>query len=153
MVGKIFVYKVICLFVVFLSLATKTFALSVDEVLKSRPEFRPAVVAISVKDLNTGEVLYQKNPRVLVHPASTLKFITSAAVYNYLGKDYKFKTAIYKNGDKIYVKVGADPLFSYADMLDLTSQYKAGNQDVVRKIYIDNTIIDDIPFGIGWPCF
>lgn len=145
--GKIFFCSLIfCL----LCLCGKVFASDIDSVIKANPQFSQAIVAISVKDANNGNVLYQKNPKILVHPASALKIITSAPAYDYLGSNYEFKTAIYKNSDKVYFKVGADPLFTYADMRNLVAQYKTKNTDIIRKFIIDDFIIDDVPYGIGW---
>ena len=111
MVRKIFIYKAIILLLFLIT--PKAFANSIDVIINAEKSFSPAIISISVKDKNTGEIIYQKNPKILVHPASTLKIVTSSAALNYLGKDYNFKTALYRNGNKIYLKVGADPLFSY----------------------------------------
>ncbi len=147
MVRKIHIFTLILFSFIF---SSKIFASPIDDLLEENPEFSSAVVGISIKDINTGEVLYQKNPTTRVHPASTLKFITSSAIYDYLGPDYQFKTAIYKSGDKIYFKVGADPIFTYTDMSNLISQYAKRNNGIINKFSIDDKIIDKEPFGIGW---
>ncbi len=148
MVRKIFIYKAIILLLFLIT--PKAFANSIDAIINAEKSFSPAIISISVKDKNTGEIIYQKNPKILVHPASTLKIVTSSAALNYLGKDYNFKTALYRNGNKIYLKVGADPLFSYEDILNLVSQYKSKNTEMIKNFIIDDTIIDKESFGIGW---
>ena len=147
MVRKIFFYQIVLFLFCF---AQNAFAAPVDDVISNNPSFSPAVISVSVKDLNTGNVIYQKNPKTLLHPASALKVVTSAAALDYLGENYKFKTSLYKSGSKVYLKVGADPLFSYEDMINLISQYKNKNTEAIKKLVIDDTITDNVSFGEGW---
>ena len=89
MARKIFFYQIVFIFLLF---AQSCLGAPVDDVISANPKFAPAVLGISVKDLNTGSVIYQKNPKALVHPASTLKMVTAPAAFDFLGKNYKFKT-------------------------------------------------------------
>lgn len=147
MARKIFLYQIVfCLFF----FAGQGLASPVDDTLNSNSQFKPAIVGISVKDAKTGAVIYEKNSKSLVHPASTLKIITSSAALDYLGKGYKFKTGIYKAGGKIYLKVGADPLFSHDDLYSMVSQYKSKNTGIIKNFVIDDTIIDKVSYGEGW---
>ena len=150
MVRKIFFYQRIIIVFLLLIFAQKGFANNIDNIISNSGNLQKAVITISVKDLHSGQVLYQKNPNTFVHPASTLKLITSAAAYDYLGPEYFFKTGLYRNKDNIYFKVGADPLFESNDMLNLISQYKNKSPDAIKKFYIDDTIVDREPYGIGW---
>ena len=150
MVRKIFFYQGIILALFLLIFGQKAYANNIDDIISNSGNLQKAVIGISVKELHSGKVLYQKNQNTFVHPASTLKLITSAAAYDYLGSEYFFKTGIYKNRGKIYFKVGADPLFEYSDMLNLISQYKNKNTEPILKFYIDDSIIDKEPYGIGW---
>ena len=147
MARKIYFYSLIFSLLFFCG---KVFANPIENVIKANPVFSSAIIAISVKDTNTGNVLYQKNPNILVHPASALKIITSSPALDYLGNNYEFLTAIYKNGDKVYFKVGADPLFTYSDMYNLINQYQTKNTGVIKKFIIDDSLIDKISYGVGW---
>ena len=49
-------------------------------------------VSISVRDAETGKILYELNSDKPVSPASTLKSITLAAALDELGKDFEFTT-------------------------------------------------------------
>ena len=147
MAGKIFIYQIIlCLFF----FAQQCFAHTIDDVINSNPQIQSAIIGISVKDAKTGAVIYEKNPKTLLHPASTLKIITSCASLDYLGKGYKFRTGIYKFGEKTYIKLGADPLFGYDDLYNLISQYKNKNTDTIKFLVFDDTITDKISYGEGW---
>ena len=148
MVRKILLYKIITVFILFIS--QNVFAKTINEVIGSNPAFEPAIIAISVKDVNSGKVIYQKNEKKLLHPASTLKMITAPAALDFLGKDYKFKTSIYKSEDNIYLKLGADPLFGHNDLVNLLSQYILKNNTPINNLIIDDSLIDKVSFGTGW---
>lgn len=45
-----------------------------------REVFGPAIVAVDIRDLDTGKVLFEKNATVNVKPASTMKLFTTAAI-------------------------------------------------------------------------
>lgn len=50
------------------------------EAILAREVFRPALVAIDIRDLRTGKVLYERNAAQNVKPASTMKLFTTAAI-------------------------------------------------------------------------
>ena len=51
----------------------------IDAVLK-REVFAPAIVGIDIRDLATGEVLFERNATTNLKPASTMKLFTTAAI-------------------------------------------------------------------------
>ncbi len=51
-----------------------------------------AISSLYVIDAKTGEVIFDKNSRIGLAPASTQKIITSATTFELLGKDYRYKT-------------------------------------------------------------
>jgi len=51
-----------------------------------------------VKDLQTGEVLYDLNSNKLFSPASTTKLFSVEALLQAYGDDYRFKTPVYAIG-------------------------------------------------------
>ena len=79
MVRKIFIYKIIVLFLFFLS--SQAWCATIDEIIQSNPQFHSSIIGISVKDANTGKVIYQKNAHTLLHPASTLKRLRIQSLY------------------------------------------------------------------------
>ena len=50
--------------------------------------------AVSVKDAENGSIVYQREEKKLLHPASTLKIFTTYAALDTLGYDYEFKTSL-----------------------------------------------------------
>ena len=137
-----FIALAICLLISFKVVA-------IESVISKYPFTKNSVVSISVKDSN-GKTLYQKNSQTLVHPASTLKVFTSMSALNTLGSNYKFKTAFYKNYENLYLKIGADALFSDKDMDKLLLGLSQYDLSGIKKIYIDDTIIDKESYGTGW---
>lgn len=105
-------------------------------------------VAISVKDLNSGKTIYKLNENILMHPASVQKILTLPAAIDILGEDYEFKTKIYTYGNCGYlVELGADPYLSSSDLKKLVKNIDKGS---VKKIYIDDSIIEAKDWGEGW---
>lgn len=52
---------------------------AIEAILK-REVFAPAIVAIDIRDLDTGRVLFERNAAMNVKPASTMKLFTTAAI-------------------------------------------------------------------------
>lgn len=55
-------------------------------------QMRSAIASIYVVDEATGAVVFDKNSRIGLAPASTQKIITAATAYELLGKDFRFLT-------------------------------------------------------------
>ena len=105
-------------------------------------------IAISVKNLETGKVVYAKNEHVLMPPASVQKVLTIVPIAEELGEDYNFKTELYSRGkDEYLIKLGADPYLMTSDLDTLTKKISA---EKVKKIYIDNSVIEQKSWGEGW---
>lgn len=62
---------------------------------------------MSVKDAETGKVIYKLNDKQPTMPASTLKLITLGASLDTLGDDYEFSTKLYKTtNNDLYLNLG-----------------------------------------------
>lgn len=133
---------------VFLLLTVQTQANEIDKFIKqSGFEFR-STIGIYVKDLKTDTVLYKRNENKLLNPASSVKALTFGAIALVLGDDYKFETALFKDkNDNYYLKLAADPLLTHTN---LESIFKSLKNKKINNIYIDDTIIDKVPYPSGW---
>lgn len=60
-------------------------AATIEGILK-RDVFAPALVAIDIRDLDTGKVLFERNAAINVRPASTMKLFTTAAILDAEGR-------------------------------------------------------------------
>ena len=72
--------------------------LQFEQVL-SDPAFDQAFWGVSIQSLDNGQVIYERNSRKLLMPASNMKLITAAAALKTLGADYQYQTAVQTDGD------------------------------------------------------
>lgn len=146
--------KIIVLFLVLIffkvPVIASNFTGPVNDILSSYNFDHDSVISIAVKDKN-GENVYSKNQYKYLNPASALKLFTMAASLNELGGDYKFQTAFYKDkNNNIYLKLSGDPLLKTADIEQLAKNLKQNHKGKINKIYIDDSVIDMLPYPNGW---
>lgn len=75
-----------------------------------------AIASLYVLDAKAGSVVFHKNEKIGLAPASTQKIITSASAYELLGKDFRYKTSFGYEKDKdsvvaLSIIPGGDPTF------------------------------------------
>lgn len=117
----------------------------------SKSTVKRGTISVSVKNLSTGEVVYDLNSDKLVPPASTQKLVTLAAALDTLGTDYAFKTSLYKNvNNELYLKLGADPFLTSKNLDTLMAEAKKKKIVEPKNIYIDDYILDSVEWGEGW---
>jgi D-alanyl-D-alanine carboxypeptidase/D-alanyl-D-alanine-endopeptidase (penicillin-binding protein 4) len=131
---------------------------SIDALL-SDSIFTATKCGIEIVSLGNGEVLYERDARMLLRPASNMKLITAAAALSTLGKNFLLKTEMYsdtliKNGvlhGNIYLKGFGDPDFNAAQLADMLSMLKArGITKIEGNVVGDATYFDDERWGVGW---
>ena len=135
-----------------LLLMSGTFALadSIDSVIKKSEISKNATVSVSLRKLESGNIVYENESHKLMNPASTLKAFTTPVIYKQLGDNYSFKTQMYKSGNSAYLKLSADPLFTSKMLKNLIGSLKNAGLKKPDRIYIDDTVADDKEYGIGW---
>ena len=121
--------------------------------------FKKASISVDIYDLTDQKTIYQHNNKLLLHPASNMKVVTTTAALNYLGPDYEFETKFYYsgtiadsilNGD-LYVVGGCDPDFTSTDLTEAVKKIKAlGINKVTGNIYGDVSALDNWYWGEGW---
>ncbi len=118
--------------------------------------FERCIASVRVYNLSADSVLYSLNEKLLLHPASNMKVITSATALYFLGPDYRFKTSMYAgiDGDEvgdICFKGGCDPDFTVTD-LDSMLLYlgEKGIKKINGNIYGDVSMLDSVFWGKGW---
>ena len=122
-------------------------------------QLKYAISSLYVIDAETGKVVFDKNSRVGLAPASTQKIITSVTAFELLGKDYRYKTGFYFKGNKLLITPSGDPTFGswrwegtsfdtvFRDLLNMI--YKSGGKSI-NKIAIDDSGWDDGNIPEGW---
>lgn len=143
--------KYIIAFVIFIGIFSgaaqaSNLSLEINTIL-SKSEVNRSAVSISIKDAQTGKVVYELHPKMPISPASTQKIITGTPAFMTLGEDYRFSTNLYKSNSGEYtLKLGADP---YLQSKELDKIVKAIEKEPAN-IFIDDSILDDNEWGEGW---
>ncbi len=112
-----------------------------------------------VWDLTDDSLLYSRNARQLLRPASTMKLLTAVTALDRLGTDYKFKTSLYYRGTisqgqlrgDLICRGGMDPLFSRKDMLAFVQAVKQqGVRSISGRVIVDTSMKESEKWGEGW---
>jgi len=121
--------------------------------------FRTGQIAIDIYDLSAKEIVYRKNNQQLLHPASNMKILTSAAGLYFLSPDYEFTTGIWYSGEitdsvlagDLYYVGGFDPDFTGKDMDSLSGEIAGlGITEITGSIIGDVSMMDSVFWGKGW---
>ena len=112
---------------------------------------RNSIVSIDVAEIDSENAVFSRRPNTFLNPASSLKVFTMAAALNTLGEKYHFETIVYIDEEKnIYLKLGGDPLLTSSDLNTLAQSLKAAYGGRIKNFYIDDSIIDKVPYPDGW---
>jgi D-alanyl-D-alanine carboxypeptidase/D-alanyl-D-alanine-endopeptidase (penicillin-binding protein 4) len=119
-----------------------------------------ANVAIYVRSMQYGDILYSRNINHPFTPASTMKVLTAEAALIYLGPNYRFSTQLLTNAKSVkngvlqgdlYIVLSGDPSLTYADLANLLLTLKSQQiQTIAGNVYIDSTAYDKSFYGPGW---
>ncbi len=111
---------------------TQTNKLSLDPIVYEN--YHPkSSFGISIRDDQTGKILYSANGAIPRSPASSLKLLTGAAALHTLGINYRFTTNLYYDGTitngvlngNIYVQGSGDPTFHFSDFNNFANHLKS----------------------------
>ncbi|NQV72694.1 D-alanyl-D-alanine carboxypeptidase/D-alanyl-D-alanine-endopeptidase [bacterium] len=122
---------------------------------------------VNVKEVETGNALYQKDTGRSFIPASNTKLYTTSAALDLLGPDFRYETSVWtdgviKNGTlegNLFVKGSGDPViggrFNGGDITrqfrDWADSLKAkGVNSIHGSIIGDDNAFDDQALGYGW---
>ncbi len=115
---------------------------------------------VVVRDVDTGETLYQRDSERMLIPASNMKLIVSAAALHLLGADYRFRTRVWARGalapdgtlqgDLVLQGLG-DATLEMRDLQALAQRVReAGVQRVSGYLLFDDSWLDAVRYGFGW---
>lgn len=129
-----------------------------------------ALWGIKIVSIDRNEVLYERNSRVPIIPASNMKIVTAAAALLRLGPDFRYETkliavgpivngrllgdlAVIGSGDPtISARMqNGDPLGVFRDWADELK--RAGIRRIEGSIIAVDTFFDDQREAAGWPPF
>lgn len=121
--------------------------------------FIPSQASVKIVSLDTKEVLFDHNSKLLMRPASNMKLLTSSTALHVLGLQHQFKTSVVADIDKdnssvcsrLYLKGYGDPDLATADLDSLAALVQqAGIKAVTGGIVADVSYYDDLYWGYGW---
>src|SRR5690242_19331010 len=78
------------------------------------PQLSHASMSLYVVDAASGKVIFDKNSKLGLAPASTQKVITSVTAFEWLGRDFRFQTRFVidrQSHSKLFVRGSGDPTF------------------------------------------
>ncbi len=156
--------KIIFLFILLVQfpiIAQETLFTTADELayLLKDPFFRKCQVGVDAYNISKNKIIFRHNEKLLFHPASNMKVITSAAALRFLGPDYNFKTEIKFDGEiidstlngNLYFVGGFDPDFTSSDLDTMIIQlFEEGIHKINGNIYADVSNMDSLFWGEGW---
>lgn len=117
--------------------------------IMDQPKYAHATWGLYVKDLKTGNVVYDLNSNALFSPASTTKLFSIAALLDAYGDDYRFKTPVYATGSiKEGVLKGNLILVAQGD---LTMGGRQSNPNTIAFTKMDHVIANEVPGAILTP--
>jgi D-alanyl-D-alanine carboxypeptidase/D-alanyl-D-alanine-endopeptidase (penicillin-binding protein 4) len=129
----------------------KSFYNPISSAIKKADISKSALIAVSFKEITTGKKAFELNPNVPMSPASIQKIITLLPSLDILGKDYEFKTQLYKNNkNEVYLKLGADPYLISKELREMIRNFDKYKLNSPKAFYIDDSILDANEWGEGW---
>lgn len=144
-------FNILITLLLIMTTQAKTYSAAIDKTI-AQSNINKGAISVSVKDAETGKVIYKLNDKQSTMPASTLKLITLGASIDTLGYDYEFSTKLYKTtNNDLYLKLGADPFLTSAGLNSLMEKaVKDKKINSPKIIYIDDYIFDKTEWGEGW---
>ncbi|OYW11509.1 MAG: hypothetical protein B7X34_03060, partial [Acidobacteriia bacterium 12-62-4] len=85
---------------------------AMERIIQSEPVTARAHLGMRVVEIQTGKVLYERNPQSWFVPASNTKLYSTALALTKLGAGHRFETQVVADGKDIRLVGGADPTLS-----------------------------------------
>jgi D-alanyl-D-alanine carboxypeptidase/D-alanyl-D-alanine-endopeptidase (penicillin-binding protein 4) len=131
--------------------------------LIDQPGHQRGVWGIVIQSIERSDVLYERNPRTLLVPASTMKLVSMAAAAESVGWDYTFETRLLGTapvvdgvlqGDLLVIGSGDPSVFGRAGEATLDPWIEALRQRGITRIdgrvVGDDDDVEEPKPGFGW---
>jgi D-alanyl-D-alanine carboxypeptidase/D-alanyl-D-alanine-endopeptidase (penicillin-binding protein 4) len=130
---------------------------AIDAILE-RSTLSGARVGILVTEVESGKVLYARNPDALLNPASNVKLFTSAAVLARLGPEFRFETEFRVDAPsarrgtvrQLYVRGKGDPTLVTERLWAIAGELANHGLRRVGELVLDDTYFDGERIGAGF---
>ncbi|WP_026907969.1 D-alanyl-D-alanine carboxypeptidase/D-alanyl-D-alanine endopeptidase [Paucisalibacillus globulus] len=112
-----------------------------------------STTGVSVRNVDSGELLFSYYGDHRLHPASNMKILTAVAALETLGPDYRFTTEVLTDGrirgdvlmGNLYLKGKGDPTLLKEDLDQFAADLKAkGIKNIQGNLIGDDTWYDDV---------
>ncbi|WP_199880505.1 D-alanyl-D-alanine carboxypeptidase/D-alanyl-D-alanine endopeptidase [Bacillus massiliglaciei] len=95
-----------------------------NQIIEGSGSLQGSLAGVSIREAETGKILYTHNGDLRLRPASNLKLLTAASALEVLGETFRFKTEIYLDGlqagpflkGNVYIKGKGDPTLRKQDL-------------------------------------
>jgi D-alanyl-D-alanine carboxypeptidase/D-alanyl-D-alanine-endopeptidase (penicillin-binding protein 4) len=139
----------------------------IDALVKQSGVLESSSAGVYIKEVRSGQIVYQKNGDTPLTPSSNMKVMTSAAAFMLLGPDYRYKTYIYGGPldisrgvmeSSLYLVGSGDPTFTEPFTENPTEVfeqfakrlYRIGLRKVKGDLIGDDSVFDRDFVGKGW---
>ena len=121
--------------------------------------FTPARASVRIVSLDSKQVLFERDSKMLTRPASNMKLLTSATALHVLGTDYQFRTFVLADtapnegvlAGNLYLKGYGNPDLKTSDLDTLAAQVQlTGIKSIKGGVVGDASFFDDLYWGNGW---
>ena len=161
--------KIFLSFVVFLLFSSTCIFANTPECVEKLMQadfMKNADFSFLVKNVDSGEIIYDYNIKGNMTPASVMKIVTTASALELLGDDYRYETLLQYDGKikdgvlngNIYIKGSGDPTLG-SKYFDPESKFlsewaeaikKMGIKKITGSIISDESIFDDRGIHPKW---
>ncbi len=127
--------------------------------LMNDPLLQTTQLGMMVYDLTTQQVVYARNERQRMRPASVMKLVTAITALDLFGSDYAYYTSICCTGKmlgdtlrgNLYCVGGFDPTVTVDDIKAMANDISNfGIHRIEGIVVADLTMKDTLMFGSGW---
>ncbi|WP_077329744.1 D-alanyl-D-alanine carboxypeptidase/D-alanyl-D-alanine endopeptidase [Virgibacillus siamensis] len=124
----------------------------IEEILQNE-HLDGTTTGVSIRNADTGEILFDQFGDFRLHPASNMKLLTGAAAFETLGTDYQFTTEVLTDGSikgktlhgNLYLKGKGDPTLMKQDLDQFAKELKAmGIKNIKGNLIADDSWYDDV---------
>lgn len=135
------IIQLVVLFALFFSLPLQSFA-SINGAVTAN--LGKSNAAVTIRDIDSGEIVFSQNGDKLMRPASNMKLISGAAALATLGEDYRFTTDLYVDGTisnkvlngNVYIKGSGDPTLKKDDFLQFAKVLKNNGIHTINGLFV-----------------
>lgn len=134
-----------------------TLSTALESLLHSEPALKGSLAGISIRDQESGSILFEHMSDLRLTPASNMKLLTSAVALKVLGEDYQFITEIYGDGrvedghlkGNLYIKGNGDTSLLASDLEKMAKKLKnKGIRYIDGDIVGDDSWYDNTPYSV-----